>query len=131
MKTQIAKLSLFAILSIAGTTMALAHENNIDAGTNHWISHIAASKNNQLAANQQDPQGYATSGPVSRVLSIDSGTKYLNVTRLETVQINFEGKSVIWTFDTLGTGSFSLSKIIPGATGVTVYIAENPLYRHG
>lgn len=131
MKTQIAKLSLFAILSIAGTTMALAHEDNTDAGTNHWISHIAASKSNQPAANQQDPHGYATSGPVSRVLNIDNGTKYLNVTRLETVQINFEGKSVTWTFDTLGTGSFSLSKIIPGASGVTVYIAENPMYQHG
>ena len=131
MKTNIAKLSLFAILSVAGTTMALAHEDNTEAGSNHWISHVAESKSNQHAAYQHAPHGYATSGPVSRVVNIDSGAKYLNVTRLETVQINFAGKSVTWTFDTLGTAAFPLSKVIPGTDGVMVYIAENPMYQGG
>ncbi len=66
-----------------------------------------------------------------RVVNIDSGTKYLNVTRLETIRINVGGKSVIWMFDTLGTASFPLAKIIPGTDGVTVYVAENPAYSGG
>lgn len=130
MKTNIANLSLFTVLSVAGTTMALAHEDYTEAGSNHWISHVAETKS-QPTANQLAAYGYATSGPVSRVVNIDSGTKYLNVTRLETVQINFSGKSVTWTFDTLGTGAFPLSKVIPGADGVMVYIAQNPMYRGG
>jgi hypothetical protein len=41
------------------------------------------------------------------------------VTRLETVKINVGGKSVVWTFDTLGTAPFPLSKIVSGAEGIT------------
>ena len=70
-------------------------------------------------------------GAAARVVSIDAGTKYLNVTRLETVQIKVGGKSVTWMFDTLGTASFPLSKVIPGTDGVTVYVAENPAYIGG
>ena len=130
MKTEIAKLTLIAGLSVAGATTALAREDYTDAGSSHGIAHIVETKS-QPAANQRAPYGYATSGPASRVVNLDSGTKYLNVTRLETVQINFAGKSVTWTFDTLGTAPFPLSKIIPGAEGVRVYVAENPMYRGG
>ena len=130
MKTNIAKLTLIAGLCVAGTTTAFAHVDYTEAGSNHWIAHVAETKS-QSAANQLAPHGYATSGPASRVVNLDSRAKYLNVTRLETVQINFAGKSVTWTFDTLGTGSFPLSKVMPGAEGVMVYIDENPMYRGG
>ena len=51
------------------------------------------------------------------------------MTRLETIRINVGGKSVTWMFDTLGTASFPLANIIPGAGDVTVYVTENPAYR--
>ena len=81
------------------------------------------------ADHQLAPHGYATTGAAAREISVNSGTKYLNVTRLETVKINVNGKSVTWSFDTLGTRAFPLSNIVPGAEGVTVYVAENPYYR--
>jgi len=31
----------------------------------------------------------------------------------------------------LGTAAFPLSKIMPGADGITVYVAENPSYQGG
>lgn len=58
-------------------------------------------------------------------------TKYLNVTRLETVEIKVGDKSVTWFFDTLGLQVFPLSKIIPGAENIMVYVAENPAYQGG
>lgn len=85
----------------------------------------------QLTENQLAPYGYAVSAKPDRVVNLDNRAPYLNVTQLETVQLNFGGKSVTWTFDTLGTGSFPLSKVLPGADGITVYVAKNPLYRGG
>lgn len=64
-------------------------------------------------------------------MNIDSSTRYLNVTRLEAVQPNADGMSVIWKFDTFGTRPFPLSKIIPGYERVTVYVAESPIYQGG
>ena len=55
--------------------------------------------------------------------------KYFNVTRLETLKLNVGGKSVVWTFDTLGTAAFPLSKIVPEADGITVYLTENHFYQ--
>lgn len=107
MKINIAHLALLAGLSVAGATMSYAQPTE-----------------SQLAR-----YGYPTSGKPERVINLDNRAKYLNVTQLETVQLNFGGKSVTWTFDTLGTGSFPLSNVIPGAEGVTVYVAPNPLYR--
>lgn len=66
-----------------------------------------------------------------REITVVSGSNYLNVTRLETIKINVGGKSVVWTFDTLGTAPFPLSKVVPGADGITVYVAENPAYQGG
>ena len=116
MKINFVQVALIAGLSVAGATTSLAREDNARAQTTE----------NQLA-----PYGYATSGKPERVVKLDDHAKYLNVTQLETVQLNFGGKSVTWTFDTLGTGSFPLSKVIPGAEGITVYVAKNPLYRGG
>lgn len=135
MKTHFTKIALIAALSAAGATTAFAHTDYSEggyseAGSAHWLSHVAESRS-QPTANQLAPYGYVASGGAGRVLNVDSGTKYINVSRLETVQINVGGKSVVWKFDTFGTAPFPLSKIISGAEGVTVYVAENPASRGG
>ena len=130
MKTNITQLILIAALGFAVTGSSYAHEDSSQGQSLHWLSHVSESKS-QPTANQVAPYGYATSGTAARVVNIDSNIKYLNVTRLESVQINLGGKSITWMFDTLGTSSFPLSKAIPGADGVTVYVTENPLYRGG
>lgn len=101
-----------------------------EAGTNHWLSHVSEAKG-APTANQLAPYGYAASRNADREVTLSSGSKYLNVTRLETIKINLGGKSVVWTFDTLGTASFPLSKIVSGADGITVYVTENPAYQGG
>jgi hypothetical protein len=135
MKTHFTQIALIAALSAAGATTAFAHTDYSEggyseAGSAHWLSHVAESRS-QPTANQLAPYGYVASGGAGRVLNVDSGTKYINVSRLETVQINVGGKSVVWKFDTFGTAPFPLSKIISGAEGVTVYVAENPASRGG
>ncbi len=130
MKTNITQLILVAALGFAVTGTSYAHEDYSEGQSLHWLSHVAESKG-QPTANQLAPYGYATSNAAARVVNIDSSTKYLNVTRLESVRINVGGKSVIWMFDTLGTASFPLAKVIPGTDGVTVYVTENPAYTGG
>jgi hypothetical protein len=128
MKTKLTKLALIATVAAAGATNALAHTDSSEPESGHWLSHMLETRG-EPTANQLAPYGYAASGPAARVVTINSGTKYLNVTRLETVQINVGGKSVTWMFDTLGTAPFPLSKVIPGDDGLTVYVVENPVYR--
>lgn len=106
MKSKFASLALIALLSAGGTTTALAFK----------------------VKDYLEPFGYAVKSPADRTVNIDGGTKYLNVTRLETVQINAGGKSVTWRFDTFGSVSFPFSKVLPGYEGVTVYVAEHPVY---
>lgn len=131
MKTNIAQLVLaVAALGFAASGPSYAHEDNSEAGTNHWLSHLSESRS-LPTANQLAPYGYATPGAAARVVNVDSSTQYLNVTRLEVVQINAGGKSVTWKFDTLGTGAFPLAKVIPGSEGVMVYVAEHPDYIGG
>jgi len=135
MKAHFTKIALIAALSAAGATTAFAHTDYSEggyseAGSAHWLSHVAESRS-QPTANQLAPYGYVASGGAGRVLNVDSGTKYINVSRLETVQINVGGKSVVWKFDTFGTAPFPLSKIISGADGVTVYITADPASRGG
>ena len=135
MKTHFTQIALIAALSAAGATTAFAHTDYSEggyseAGSAHWLSHVAESRS-QPTANQLAPYGYVASGGAGRVLNVDSGTKYINVSRLETVQINVGGKSVVWKFDTFGTAPFPLSKIISGADGVTVYITADPASRGG
>ena len=126
MKTNIARLILaVAALGFAATGTSYAHEDYSEGASTHWLSHLSES---QPTANQLAPYGYVTSSAAARVVTIDSGTTYLNVTRLETILLNVGGKSVSWTFDTLGTASFPLAKIISGTDGVMVYVAESPAY---
>lgn len=128
MKTKFAELALIAALSSAGATMAFAHDDYSEGASTHWISHVAETKS-QPTATQPAPYGYATSGAAARVVSVDSNTRHLNVTRGETIRINMGGKSVTWTFDTLGSAAFPLAKVIPGAESITVYLTEDPTYQ--
>lgn len=129
MRNKFASLTLTALLSAIGTTSALAHEDYTDTGIFHWVSDVAKSGGQPAERQIGTPYGYAVTGGAGRVVNIDANTRYLNVVRLETVQINVGGKSVIWMFDTLGSRSFPLDKIVPGAANVTVYVDENPNYR--
>ena len=127
MNTKFTKLALLAALALTGATAVLAEDNTADL---LWLKQVQESKS-QPTANQLARYGYATTGTPAREVSVNSGTKHLNVTRLETVKINVDGKSVTWSFDTLGTNAFPLSKIVSGAEEVTVYVTENPSYRSG
>ena len=130
MKTKFSQLALIAAISLAAAGTSYAHEDYSEAGTNHWLSHVSEAKG-APTANQLAPYGYAASRNADREVTLSSGSKYLNVTRLETIKINLGGKSVVWTFDTLCTASFPLSKIVSGADGITVYVTENPAYQGG
>lgn len=126
MKASIATIAILGALNLS-VGSAFAHEDNSEAGTNHWISHVSADTR-APSANQLAPYGYAAVKGIDREVQISAGQKYLNVTRMETLRINVAGKIVTWTFDTLGTKSFPLEKIVPGASGITVYVADNWIY---
>lgn len=130
MKINLTKISLIAALGLFAAGTTYAHEDYSEAGTVHWISHVAESKGSQTA-NQLAPYGYAATKNADREVTLTSASKYLNVTRLETVKINVGGKSVVWTFDTKGTAAFPLANVIPGSDEITVYVAENPAYLGG
>lgn len=130
MKAKTANLTLIAAFVTATATNALAQFDNPMPESEHWRVRATESAG-EPTANQRAPYGYATSGPVARVVNIDSTTRYLNVTQLEVIQINAGGKSVIWMFDTRGTVPFPLSKVISGVDGVMVYVEDNPANRSG
>ena len=75
--------------------------------------------------------GYTSNATPSRTITVNASTRHINVTRLETVALKVGDKTVNWTFDTLGTNSFPLSKVVQGGDKVTVYLEESPLYRSG
>ena len=128
-KSIIAALSISAI-STLGSSVAFAHEDYSKRGTLHWLEHVQARASSpserELAA-----YGYTSSATPSRTIAVNADTRHINVTRLETVALEVGGKTVNWTFDTLGTSSFPLSKLVPGADKVTVYLEESALYSSG
>ncbi|NHC08235.1 CzcE family metal-binding protein [Azonexus fungiphilus] len=130
MKANISKISLIVALGLSVIGTAHAHEDYSEGASLHWLSHVVESKSSPTA-NQLAPFGYAATKGADREVTLTSTSKYLNVTRLETVKINVGGKSVVWTFDTLGLAAFPLAKVIPGTDGVTVYVTENPSYQGG
>ncbi|MCC4118140.1 CzcE family metal-binding protein [Aromatoleum toluclasticum] len=117
------------MLMLAATAGASAHTEYSESGTAHWLEHVSASIN-QPTERQLAPYGYASPGATpGRAIVVGKETRYLNVEQLETVAIRVGDRAVIWTFDAFPRRNFPLSKIIPGAEGVTVYVAESPLYR--
>lgn len=117
------RILLAALLIGTGMTLGLAHAHQLPSADPH---RSATSVTTPIG--RESPFGYPTTGSANRAVSVDQKTRYLNVTRLETVTINAGGKSVTWTFDTLDTRSFPLSKIIAGFENVTVYVSESPQY---
>lgn len=116
-----------ALLAVASG--AAAHTDYSETGTTHWLEHVQASSS-QPSERQQAPYGYAAPGGApGRLIVVDKDTRYLNVVQLETVAVRVGDRTVNWTFDAFPMRSFPLSKIIPGAEGVTVYVAESPMYR--
>lgn len=69
----------------------------------------------------------------SRIVTLDSSTKWVNVTGGETIKFVAGGKSFSWSFDTYGTAPvFDLDRIAPadvlsGRT-IKVYVAPDPAY---
>jgi len=121
----------FAFVAAFSATSAMAHVDTGEAGSAHWLEHVASSPAEPSAA-QQAAFGYASTATSkaqpTREIVVGAGDRYINVERLETVTLRFGDKHVDWTFDTLGTQAFDLSKIFPAAKGVTVYVAESQLY---
>lgn len=83
---------------------------------------------------QSTQRGQAASdGQAERTIEIRPDTRWVNVTRMETIRfvINREGaqKAFTWRFDTLPLRPFELAEVAPqGALGqqqVTVYVARN------
>lgn len=80
-------------------------------------------------AQTETPFGHASTAAPERVVNVVRGkTRYVNVKRLETVRITDGVSTVTWTFDTRGLPTFPLAKILPGSSGVTVYVDESPIY---
>lgn len=130
MSRNLTPISLAAALALAISIPALAHEDYSDAGSLHWSQHVreSASRPN---VQQLAPLGYAAKGAVDRTIVLDGASRYVNVTRLETVEFDIGGKRFAWTFDTFGTPNFPLAKIAPRdakAEGIQVYVAENPIF---
>ncbi len=115
-------------LAVFAGILALAH---VAAGARAVSDDATSLPAQRPTAQQMAPYGYAVAGPEERTIRITSATKYINVKRLETVRLELDGKSVVWNFDTLGTRTFPLSKILPSAAGIMVYVEESPLYIGG
>ena len=128
MQTSLIKLTFVAALTAAGAASALANQGypGSDAHLPGGGGYEASGKS---AAHAPAPYGYATAAAPARDVRLADGTGFLNVTRLETVRIVVAGKTVTWKFDTLSTNAFPLSKIVPGADGITVFVSESPHYR--
>lgn len=127
MSNPLSYLPLAAVVALAAASPALAHEDYTEAGAMHWFQHVQES-NSQPTAQQLAPFGYAASGRADRVVVLDGGSRQVNVTRLETVEFNVDGKRFAWKFDTLGTPNFPLADIAPRGLkvdGIRVYVSEN------
>ncbi|HRP96083.1 MAG TPA: CzcE family metal-binding protein [Rhodocyclaceae bacterium] len=85
----------------------------------------------QAVAAAKMPYGSMANGTPGRSIVIDNGTRHIDVERFETVSLRIGDQTTNWTFDTLRTGSFPLSEIVPAANGVRVYVRESSLYHGG
>lgn len=78
---------------------------------------------------------YGTPAPLTagqRTITLEPGTRHINVTRGETVTIERAGQRFSWHVDTWGNRTmFLLAEIAPttmAVDGIKVYVASNPLY---
>lgn len=83
----------------------------------------------QPRVGHEAPHGYESAGTPDRAIKLGTGkTRSVRVHRLETVRIVDGERSITWTFDTLGLPLIPLSKLLPGAADITIYVEENPMY---
>lgn len=102
--------------------------------TQVFVAGVAAATfaSGAFAIGQQDINRFGTPAPekaASRVIKLDTASKYLNVTRGETATIVKDGKAFTWHFYTLNNSSFELAAIAPkdfGASQIRVYVAPSP-----
>jgi hypothetical protein len=102
------------------------------------ISLVAFSASAGGASQRADFRGSAAPSAASadKIIVITPATKFVNVESGTTVRFVVGGQAFNWHFDTVN-GSvvpFDLQQIAPQgmvAHPVTVYVAENPLYRAG
>ncbi len=85
MKTKFPKLAMITAISLVAAGTSYAHEDYSEAGINHWLNHVSDTKS-VLRANQLASFGYAAAKNADREVTLASGSKYLNVTRLETIK---------------------------------------------
>ena len=78
---------------------------------------------------------YGTPAPLAagqRTITLEPGTRHINVTRGETVTIERAGQRFSWHVDTWGNRTmFLLAEIAPttmAVDGIKVYVASNPFY---
>ena len=112
------KKSIIAVLAVSaistlGSSAAFAHEDYSEGGALHWLEHVQA-RASSPTERELATYGYASNATPSRTVIVNADTRYINVTRLETVALKVGDKTVNWTFDTLGTNSFPLSKVVQG-----------------
>jgi hypothetical protein len=76
-------------------------------------------------------------GRADYTITLDSGTRWVNVTGGETVRFVMDGKSFMWRFDTYGSlvPVFELKEIAPagilGDRAIKVYVSPDPRYLSG
>ncbi|CAM3790465.1 CzcE family metal-binding protein [Roseateles saccharophilus] len=92
---------------------------------------------NQAFAQVPNPYGSAAStAEAERTIEILPTTRFINVTRFETVRLAIkegnEVKYVVWRFDTLSLQPFDLGTVVPSlaARSVKVYVARSHLDRN-
>lgn len=124
-----AKLTVAAAAALAILSSGALADDHFEGGSTLWLAQVIAF-DSRPTERQLAPYGYAATGHPERIIVIDADTRWINVTRFETIELRVNGKSVVWTFDTFGTRPFPLSSVIPGVSGVTVYVEESPLYRN-
>ncbi|WP_407280862.1 CzcE family metal-binding protein [Aromatoleum evansii] len=128
MNRNICRATAISALLFTTASSAIAHTDYSEAGTSHWVEGVRGSAS-EPTERQKAPYGYESTGVPERILVVDKNTRHINVVQLETVSIRFGGKVVNWTFDAYPRRNFSLSNILPGVDGVTVYVDESPMYR--
>jgi hypothetical protein len=86
----------------------------------------------QLNGGAGDLGQAVTNSQVNRTVTIDSNTKYVNVSNGETVNFDINGQVFAWHVSTYpGVHEFNLKQIapdLPGADHVRVFVAPDPLY---
>lgn len=65
-----------------------------------------------------------------RIIPIDASTEHIKVTDGETVVLEIGGERLTWYVDAVAMHPFDLSRVVPEARGVTVYVEPDPKY-HG